>query len=633
MAKKHSKKLNKQVANKIIPVATTAVCFERPLSTTPVHQPQPIEAGQDVAQAAQDSWQSILGHRDQVASGVLRDKRPFIQAKLTLGPAGDKYEQEADSIAKQVIGNLNSSQPQVVQRQEEEEMMAKPIQRQEEEEMQLKPISAIQRQEEEELMAKVGGDALAGGPVPADIESEIQSARGGGQPMADGVRGLMEQAFGADFGGVRVHTGSQSDGLNQSIQARAFTTGQDIFFRSGEYSPGSASGQELLAHELTHVVQQTADVKAENGIQRALGVNSQVVANDVQNVKELKQNTIFKLSGNQGDSLIVKIEILPSGHGNRERWTEYKGRYEASQELAMGVLDDTDVPNKSVLGDNEVNELLIVTQTDSPIQIVGGGFGSRSQQLRQDSEERKAQDNHGRQQLAQAIGWHQGADGLMVKMEDVGGVVDVAKEIREREQGGEVKTGDEGEQLKALFTPENVKKLGSVAYYDILTRNWDRFQLENGPVNNINMREATNGVMGLDNINSAPGSHLSERGDQWVGELAEMERFRERQNVIDYGYLSLDKFAQDYGGALVEEWNVDEITKANLALQFAAGFEEAKGKASNVAMGWQLAIRNWKRGQRGDASENAVMKAKEVIFTRQAVADGLDFGFAQRMLD
>ncbi|MBR8841045.1 MAG: DUF4157 domain-containing protein [Stigonema ocellatum SAG 48.90 = DSM 106950] len=66
----------------------------------------------------------------------------------------------------------------------------------------------------------------------------------------------MVQAFGTDFSGVKVHTDSRSDHLNKSVQARAFTTGQDIFFRQGEYSPGSHSGQELLAHELTHVVQQ-----------------------------------------------------------------------------------------------------------------------------------------------------------------------------------------------------------------------------------------------------------------------------------------------------------------------------------------------------------------------------------------
>jgi hypothetical protein len=70
----------------------------------------------------------------------------------------------------------------------------------------------------------------------------------------------MGKAMGADFSGVRVHTDSQSDELNQSIQAKAFTTGQDVFFRRGAYDPGSRGGQELIAHELTHVVQQNKDV-------------------------------------------------------------------------------------------------------------------------------------------------------------------------------------------------------------------------------------------------------------------------------------------------------------------------------------------------------------------------------------
>ncbi|MDZ8228313.1 eCIS core domain-containing protein [Nostoc sp. ChiVER01] len=90
----------------------------------------------------------------------------------------------------------------------------------------------------------------------ADVEAGIQKARSSGQPLVESIREPMEQAFRADFSGVRVHTDSQADQLNQSIQAKAFTTGQDVFFRQGAYEPGSRGGQELLAHELTHVVQQ-----------------------------------------------------------------------------------------------------------------------------------------------------------------------------------------------------------------------------------------------------------------------------------------------------------------------------------------------------------------------------------------
>ncbi|NER82480.1 MAG: DUF4157 domain-containing protein [Leptolyngbya sp. SIO1D8] len=145
--------------------------------------------------------------------------------------------------------------------------LAQGIQRQEsleeEDELQMKPLTqTLQRQdmleEEEDLQMKplIQRRVEAEGTASADLESSLAAARGQGQPLGNEVQGPMEQAFGADFSGVRVHTGSQSEQLNQSIQARAFTTGQDIFFRQGEYQPDNRSGQELLAHELTHVVQQ-----------------------------------------------------------------------------------------------------------------------------------------------------------------------------------------------------------------------------------------------------------------------------------------------------------------------------------------------------------------------------------------
>lgn len=101
--------------------------------------------------------------------------------------------------------------------------------------------------------------STAAADVQPDVAEMIQSARGGGQPLDKGVRSQMESSFGTDFGGVRVHTNAKSDALNQSLNARAFTTGQDIFFGQGNYNPGNSSGRELIAHELTHVVQQNKD--------------------------------------------------------------------------------------------------------------------------------------------------------------------------------------------------------------------------------------------------------------------------------------------------------------------------------------------------------------------------------------
>ena len=167
--------------------------------------------------------------------------RPVIQPKLTLGPVDDKYEQEADRVARRVVETISSSDQESVQRQED-----------------LEDEDELDLEEATELRLKVAGLAPVGGAdLDPDLESVIQSAQGRGQPLSDSVRQPMERAFGADFGGVRLHTNGQADSLNRSIQARAFTTGQDVFFRQGEYRPGSSEGKGLLAHELTHVVQQT----------------------------------------------------------------------------------------------------------------------------------------------------------------------------------------------------------------------------------------------------------------------------------------------------------------------------------------------------------------------------------------
>jgi hypothetical protein len=104
-----------------------------------------------------------------------------------------------------------------------------------------------------------------------EIEAAIARHRGGGQPLDSGVRVQMESAFGTDFSNVRIHIHSEADQLNRALSARAFTTGPDIFFRQGEYSPNSSQGKELLAHELTHVVQQTGTSQS-NGIQGKLTI-------------------------------------------------------------------------------------------------------------------------------------------------------------------------------------------------------------------------------------------------------------------------------------------------------------------------------------------------------------------------
>ncbi len=104
-----------------------------------------------------------------------------------------------------------------------------------------------------------------GGRVPPEVESAIQRARGGGQPLEDALKEQMSTSLGHDFSEVRVHSGPGADELNRQLSARAFTIGSDIFFTRGAYDPDSISGRELIAHELIHVVQQRNGRVPKNG--------------------------------------------------------------------------------------------------------------------------------------------------------------------------------------------------------------------------------------------------------------------------------------------------------------------------------------------------------------------------------
>jgi predicted secreted Zn-dependent protease len=92
--------------------------------------------------------------------------------------------------------------------------------------------------------------------VPDSIAQRIQAASGGGGQLDEGVQQHLEQHLGADLSGVRIHTDGEADRLSRSVNAIAFTTGQDIFFSSGSYDPSSSEGQHLIAHEVVHTVQQ-----------------------------------------------------------------------------------------------------------------------------------------------------------------------------------------------------------------------------------------------------------------------------------------------------------------------------------------------------------------------------------------
>ena len=114
--------------------------------------------------------------------------------------------------------------------------------------------AAVQR-----LLRSVGLRRYSGGETVDDaLARAIQAKRGTGQPLDAPVRREMEASLGHDLSDVGIHTNAEADALSQAVHADAFTTGRDIFFREGKYSPGSSEGRKLLAHELTHAVQQAS---------------------------------------------------------------------------------------------------------------------------------------------------------------------------------------------------------------------------------------------------------------------------------------------------------------------------------------------------------------------------------------
>jgi hypothetical protein len=167
-----------------------------------------------------------------------------IQAKLAISQPGDPDEEEADHVADQVMRMAEpatiSSAPSTIQRK-------------------CATCEAggatCPKCEEEEKIRRKEKPGNAPQTTPA-IHSQIDALRGKGHGLPPSVRSFFEPRFGRDFSDVRVHTDSSAVESALAIQARAFTSGHDVVFGAGEYSPESPQGRQLLAHELTHVLQQ-----------------------------------------------------------------------------------------------------------------------------------------------------------------------------------------------------------------------------------------------------------------------------------------------------------------------------------------------------------------------------------------
>jgi hypothetical protein len=186
-----------------------------------------------------------------------KNSKPFFQPKLTVGPVDDVYEQEADAVAEQVMRRPGNQfiQPKI---------SAVGLQRK---------CTACEKEEKEKVRRKATASTTL--EAPAEVHQALHS---GGQTMDEGTKSFMENRFGYDFSQVKIHTGAVAAKSAGAINALAYTSGNHVVFNNGQYAPGTDSGKQLLAHELTHVVQQSSGIQPKT-IQRRV-IDRNVVTNN-----------------------------------------------------------------------------------------------------------------------------------------------------------------------------------------------------------------------------------------------------------------------------------------------------------------------------------------------------------------
>jgi hypothetical protein len=261
-----------------------------------------------------------------------------VQTKLTVGAPGDKYEQEADSMAAKVMTMPDEALQQPIQRQTDEETEA----------VQMQPLvnsitPVVQREsgEEEEVQMKSGaGRASDGSSVASgNVENQLAGSKGGGSPLPDDVRSYMEPRFGADFSSVRVHTDSNAVQMNKELGAQAFAHGSDIYYGAGK-SPGK---NELTAHELTHTIQQTG----------AAQLNKSVLPKPEPEQEEKQPLQAKKLSSSTPEVIQNKLGtgIAPRIQANQQRQSTEPSQFSTTQSESISLQRDPEPGSKQgVLG-------------------------------------------------------------------------------------------------------------------------------------------------------------------------------------------------------------------------------------------------------------------------------------------
>ncbi len=234
--------------------------------------------------------------------------------KLNVGPSQDKYEDEADHVANQVINSnkaLNTAG----------DLQRKPLSES------ITPVMRTHKSLKDDTVARKPLDSAGdsgGFSTTHGFSRQLDHNRGGGTTLPADTRVEMESKFGVDFKPVRVHIDNAANKLTRSVNAEAFTTGHDIYMNSGRYQPHSAKGKHLLAHELTHVVQQAAGAQHQGG---ELDVNADSESGQVNRKKIYRQFDFLKVRRKNSRTVKKALEQMDmvdkdTGDNYGHWWTE-----------------------------------------------------------------------------------------------------------------------------------------------------------------------------------------------------------------------------------------------------------------------------------------------------------------------
>jgi hypothetical protein len=248
--------------------------------------------------------------------GTLSPAATTLQPRLAVNPPNDVYEQEAEAMADTILRMPN---PGMIHRRAASNSIqrcGKCAKAQRIEDM--CPSCAAKALQASGGTLQLSANALVPEVTPS-IEANVAQLQNSGAPLSNDVRAFMEPRFGHDFSQVRIHNDARAAGVARSINALAFTVGNNIAFDAGQYQPNTEAGQRLLAHELTHVVQQTGGGQA---LPMPAGEQAQALQRSVRLLTaptSIQRREMWELSGSDAESCkeqIAEDTAVCSDHAN-----------------------------------------------------------------------------------------------------------------------------------------------------------------------------------------------------------------------------------------------------------------------------------------------------------------------------